>query len=201
MSKKYTILMAASFGYGGFCLLTYVLMVYSAVWGEEIAGLRLAQDLMFVSREVPGPAMNIEQIGINNSNYSIDNNHSVTFTPRRALRRQPDIIAIITSPNMLLLLIGGMISIANGLAIRHITREREVRKARAEVTQALLSPEEKQFIDELQKASGELTQRNLTEITGYSRVKTHRILQRLEAKKLVRKIANGQTNRIVLEKE
>jgi uncharacterized membrane protein len=55
-------------------------------------------------------------------------------------------------------------------------------------------------MEELKKAGGELTQKNLTEITGYSRVKTHRVIQKLEEKKIVRKIPNGQTNKIVLEK-
>jgi len=72
---------------------------------------------------------------------------------------------------------------------------------RAELTELLLSPDEKLIMEELKKAGGELTQKNLTEITGYSRVKTHRVIQKLEEKKIVRKIPNGQTNKIILEKE
>jgi len=80
--------------------------------------------------------------------------------------------------------------------------KKEVKKmTQLKLTEMLLSPEEKLIIEELTKAGGELTQKNLTEITGYSRVKTHRVIQKLEEKKIIKKIPNGQTNKIILEKE
>ena len=134
-----------------------------------------------------------------NETQSRRNNSS--FPRNTTFQRTIDPVEALTSPVMLFALIGGVICLTNGLAIRQLTHDKEIKKARAELTELLLNPDEKHVINELQKAGGELTQKNLTDLTGYNRVKTHRIIQRLEAKKIVRKIPNGQTNKIILEKE
>ncbi|MCK4492016.1 MAG: hypothetical protein KAU03_05290, partial [Candidatus Altiarchaeales archaeon] len=53
------------------------------------------------------------------------------FTPRRFARGDVDAISMMTSPLLLLILAGGLISIANGIAIRSLTHKREIKKVKA----------------------------------------------------------------------
>jgi|WetSurMetagenome_2_1015567.scaffolds.fasta_scaffold49268_2 hypothetical protein len=206
--------MVLSFIYGGFLLTSYSITLYSVFMKEELPG-PLG---IFVNEGVPGVHGGVR--GINDNNESLLQNVSsnnvssngvtdnVTDThrnnsnnQRQPFMRRVDPMEALLSPFMILYLIGGIICISNGLAIRQLTHEKEVKKMREDLTELLLNPEEKLIMSELKKAGGELTQKNLTEITGYSRVKTHRVIQKLEEKKIVRKIPNGQTNKIILEKE
>ena len=166
---------------------------------------------MFVNEGVPGVHGGIRQINNNtDQNVSTDRiTNNVTEEQRNnsfnqrnpGFLRRIDPMEAVLSPFMILYLVGGIICITSGLSIRQLTHEKEVKKMRMELTELLLSPEEKRIMEELKKSGGELTQKNITEITGYSRVKTHRVIQKLEEKKIVRKIPNGQTNKIILEKE
>jgi hypothetical protein len=210
MNRKYTFIMVLSFVYGGYLLTSYSITLYSVLMGEELAGpLRI-----FVNEGVPGVGEGYRQanqslIGGNTINVSSDqatdnvteNQGNNSFNSRHPFPRRADPWEAVLSPFMTLYLIGGIICVTNGLAIRQLTHEKEVKKMRTELTELLLGPEEKLIVNELTKAGGELTQKNLTELTGYSRVKTHRVIQKLEEKKIVRKIPNGQTNKIILEKE
>jgi hypothetical protein len=206
--------MVLSFVYGGFLLTSYSITLYSVFMKEELPG-PLG---IFVNEGVPGVHGGVRVINENNEtllqNVSSNNVSSngvadnVTDTrrnnsnnQRQPFMRRVDPMEALLSPFMILYLIGGIICISNGLAIRQLTHEKEVKKMREDLTELLLNPEEKLIMSELKKAGGELTQKNLTEITGYSRVKTHRVIQKLEEKKIVRKIPNGQTNKIILEKE
>lgn len=90
---------------------------------------------------------------------------------------------------------------ANGFVIRALTHEKEIKKVKSDMKSLFLIPEEKHLISELEKSGGELTQKELTDITGYSRVKVHRIIQKLESKKLIRKVPYGQTNKILITSE
>ena len=207
MNRKYTIIMVLSFIYGGFLLTTYVLTMYSVLMKEDVPGpfaLLVDQRVSSPRDQRMGPNSQ-ENTSLNVSstpetlNETTTRRANGTFPRATTYQRSIDPIEAVTSPFMLFALIGGIICITNGLAVRQLTHEKEIKKARAELTELLLNPEEKHVISELQKAGGELTQKNLTDLTGYSRVKTHRIIQRLESKKIVRKIPNGQTNKIMLE--
>ena len=214
MYRKYTLIMVLSFVYGGFLLTSYSITLYSVFMKEELPG-PLG---IFVNEGVPGVHGGIK--GVNENNRSTtqnisswndssnevtenetDNRRNNSFNQRQPFMRRVDPMEAILSPFMILYLLGGIICVSNGLAIRQLTHEKEIKKMRADLTELFLNPEEKRIMEELKKAGGELTQKNLTEITGYSRVKTHRVIQKLEEKKIVRKIPNGQTNKVILEKE
>ena len=200
--------MVLAFIYGGYLLTSYSITLYSVLMREEIP-----RPLdVFVNQEVPGIRNNSRGIITENISPNVTNNHETgnvtdnhrndSLNPRIPLfQRRIDPMEAILSPFMILSLLGGIICITSGLSIRQLTHEKEIKKARTELTELLLSTEEKLIIEELRKAGGEQTQKILTEITGYSRVKTHRIIQKLEEKKIVRKIPNGQTNKIILEKQ
>jgi uncharacterized membrane protein len=205
MNRKYTIIMVLSFIYGGFLLTTYALTMYSVLMKEDVPG----PFAFLVDQRVSGQrdlrfSQNEQNLSLNVSSAQETFNETTrrvngTFPRAATFQRSIDPMEALSSPFMLFALFGGIICISNGLAVRQLTHEKEIKKARAELTELLLNPEEKLVISELQKAGGELTQKNLTDLTGYSRVKTHRIIQRLETKKIVRKIPNGQTNKIMLE--
>jgi len=120
------------------------------------------------------------------------------FYPRRFGHEHINPVAMLTSPFLLFSLAGALISLANAIAIRSLTHEKEIKKVKTNMKSLFLTPEEKHLISELEKSGGELTQKELTSLTGYSRVKVHRILQKLESKKIIRKIPQGQTNRILI---
>jgi hypothetical protein len=214
MNWKYTLIMVLSFVYGGFLLTSYSITLYSVFMKEELPG-PLG---IFVNEGVPGVHGGARQangynetitqnvssnnVSSNEAAYNVtDNRRNNSFNQRSPFIRRVDPMEAVLSPFMILYLAGGIICITNGLAIRQLTHEKEIKKMRTELTELLLSPEEKLMMEELKKAGGELTQKNLTEITGYSRVKTHRVIQKLEEKKIIKKIPNGQTNKIILEKE
>lgn len=207
MNRIYSLIMLLSFIYGGFLLTSYILTLYSVFFREEVPG-PLG---IFIYEGVPGA-----RIPRGFPNNSINQNQSVSSQPvtynetrirsnntnlRPFFERRIDPMEAVMSPYMLLSLFGGIICITNGLAIRQLTHEKEIKKIKAKLEELYLSPEEKQIMEELNKASGELTQKNLTELTGFSRVKVHRIIHKLESKKLVRKIPNGQTNKIIIDTE
>lgn len=194
MKKRYNLLMTASFTYGGFLLLTYLLIAYSFIIREEpiiLQGGFITWRSEFSERPPPTP-QNYTDFGRNiSSNY--------TARRQRAYDWQP--IELLISPPMLILLFGGLLLIANGAAIRLLTHEKEVKRIKAELASIYLTAEEKNIINELEKANGNLTQKALTEATGYSRVKIHRLIKNLESKKILKKLPLGQTNQITLETE
>ncbi len=67
-----------------------------------------------------------------------------------------------------------------------------------ELKELYLNPEEKKVLSEIETSNGQLTQKELTDRTGYSRVKIHRILEKLETKKIIKRIPYGLTNKIIL---
>ncbi len=123
------------------------------------------------------------------------------FNPRRFGHEHISAIAMLTSPLLLFVLAGGLISIANGIAVRSLTHEREIKKVKADMKSPFLTPEEKQLISELERSGGELTQKELTDRTGYNRVKVHRVIQKLESKKIIQRIPYGQTNKVLLNSD
>jgi len=199
MKKAYTLLMALSFIYGGFLLASYCFMAYSMLWRGEVFGIPVFEG---------GPNMPVlageERVVLNNKSieeFELPENETYNLPKGFPRRKQVDSVKMLTSPFLILILLGGLISIANGIAIRTLTHEREVKQLKEKLKKLYLTPEEKNILDELESAKGESTQRELTENTGYSRVKTHRILQRLESKNIIQKVPYGQTNKIILTTE
>ena len=67
-----------------------------------------------------------------------------------------------------------------------------------DVARRLLESDERRFVDELVKAGGSLLQKELSWETGFSRVKTHRILVRLIGRGVVTSVKYYNTNKITL---
>jgi uncharacterized membrane protein len=194
MKKRYNLLMTASFTYGGFLLLTYLFIAYSVIIREEpitLQGGFITWRSEF-SEHPPPFAQNYTDFG---------RNTTFNYTARRPRDYDWQPAELLISPPMLILLAGGLLLIANGAAIRVLTHEKEVKKIKAELAAIYLSTEEKNVIHELEKANGTLTQKAITEATGYSRVKVHRLIKNLESKRIVKKLPGGQTNQIILETE
>lgn len=200
MKKAYTILMVLSFIYGGFLLATYCFMAYSVLWRGEVFGIPVFEG---------GPNMPVligeeERIILDNKSIEeiiILENETYNHTKGPLRHKQIDPLKMLTSPFLMFMLAGGLISIANGIAIRTLTHEKEVKQLKENLKKLYLTPEEKNIIDELESSKGEITQKELTERTGYSRVKTHRTLEKLESKKIIQRIPYGQTNKVILRTE
>jgi uncharacterized membrane protein len=94
----------------------------------------------------------------------------------------------------------GVMFILAGLSVFRLVRDEDIKSIRGELTDSLLLPEEKLVIAQLRKAGGEMTQKEITQSTGLSKVKVHRVLAKLEEKKVVRRHPYGMTNKIILEK-
>jgi len=177
--KKYNAVMILCFLIGGFSIIMYLIQAYSAVWGPEVLG----------------PVRDFRTD--NNFNRTLDANRSVeriAVNPARS-------IEFLASPFSLVLLFSGVASLLGGISIWSLTREKELRSTKEKITSMLLLPEERTIIEELKKSKGNITQSQLVKRTGLSKVKIHRIINRLAAKGIIKKYQYGLTNKIVLEKE
>jgi len=170
---KYSVVMILLFLVGGFSCVLYIFAGYSFVWGFETFSFL---------RPRPG-------------NASIDENRTLE---NRTIQPNPE--AILVSPFALFFLIEGILSIAGGISLWQLIREKELTTVKENISSLLLTPEEKAIIDELKKAGGKLNQNQLVKKTGLSKVKVHRALVKLEIRKVVKKYPYGLTNKIILEK-
>jgi len=190
---KYTVVMVLSFMFGGFLLVTYAFMAYSIIW--DTGGVPLAP---------------LEYRNETRNDFNMSDDHDrrqprevpgmPPFIPRRVLaRNNMNPLEILISPFMMFALVGGLISLAAAISIWTLTHKRALKKMKEDLKELYLTDEEKKVMAKLGESVEEMTQRELTERMRFSRVKTHRILQRLETKKLIRKIPCGQTYKIVVE--
>ncbi len=173
---KHSIVMIMLFLVGGFSLLLYVFQAYSAFWGLET--FTLARERWI-------------------DNNSLQLNRS--FVGERSME-PPRPEAGLTSPLSLMFLLVGITSTLGGVSIWRLTREKELKSAKEDISSLLLTPEEKVIIDELKKANGKINQNQLVRETGLSKVKVHRALVRLEMRTLLKRYPYGLTNKVVLEK-
>ena len=176
--KKYNAAMILCFLIGGFSIFLYIFQLYSAFWGFEIFG---AQRL---------PGNNLTEL-----------NRTIRAAENRSFGRIGNPITDLTSPFSFMLLLNGIVLILGGIAIWKLTREKEIGLVKEKLTSLLLLPEERIVIDELKKSKGEITQSQLVKRTGMSKVKIHRVVNRLAAKGIIKKYQYGLTNKIVLEKD
>jgi len=98
-----------------------------------------------------------------------------------------------------------IVSLLSGMALmrikeQHIVQEVE-KKAENEINEDVLLPEEKKIVEILEGNDDAMTQKELVSESKLSKVKIHRILKRLETKKVVKKFSYGMTNRIKLIKK
>ena len=177
--KRQHIVMWLALLYGGFAIILFGMDLYSMVWFGSAPFLSEGQ-----------------RISDRNETAPTDSNHMPAFE-----RPQMGFIRAISSPSSIMVLASGLISLAAGVTIWRITREKEIKKIRQEAADYLLLPDEKKVIDVLKHGNYALPQNKITKESGLSKVQVHRVLKRLEAKGLIEKHEYGLTNKIILKKE
>jgi len=170
--------------YGGFLLITYGAFCYSAIWQHEF---------LPIFPEAPR-----EQQGLNefNSTMNFTNASAVQARPRFRINEDP--LATVFSLQAIAVLLTGVLLLVNGYFLLNHLHAREHKEIKQFVTSSLLTDEEKKVYDELLKSGGEVTQKQLALNTGFSAVKTYRLIKRLENKKIVKSFPYGMTNKIIL---
>jgi uncharacterized membrane protein len=181
--KKYILVMILCFLFGGFSLIFYLLQVYSVIWHAD-----LVSEIIQERGNLSIPVLSTQPREGNISGFdrrppALENNSLLLF-----------------SPFSLILLFTGIISLIAGFSIWNLVREREIKSAKKKVLDALLLPEEKKVMDEIEKHGGSLRQNEISRNTGFSRVKVHRIVKNLEKKNLIIKQQYGMTNKIIIKK-
>ena len=111
-------------------------------------------------------------------------------------------VSIITGAGALISFLSGWVLMKTSHStIVHKVEEKKEEEKKKEIDSDILMPDEKTLIKILKEHEGSMTQKELVAESGLSKVKVHRVLKRLEAKKVVSKYEFGMTNRIRLEKE
>ena len=182
--RKYLAVMVLCFLLGGFSVIVYAIQAYSAFMGLDVYG-----SFREFRENTQGLQINQTELRTNRSNQL--GNRFIPFSPER----------FVTSPASFMLLFVGIVSIAGGMSIYNLVREKEIKSTKENLTSLLLTPEEKKIVDEIKKANGNITQSQLVLKTQLSKVKVHRIIARLESKGIIKKYQYGLTNKIVLEKD
>lgn len=116
------------------------------------------------------------------------------------------LIYLMSWVTMVLSFCSGIICLLCGIALHnhpkvHIEHKEEKKKESNEVDSDLLMPEEKKIVEILQNNDNSMTQTDLVKESGFTKVKIHRIVKRLEGKKILSKYSYGMTNRIKLERK
>jgi uncharacterized membrane protein len=90
--------------------------------------------------------------------------------------------------------------ILTGLYLIFFTKEKQLIKEEKELDLTGLSEEEKTLLEEIIKAEGTIFQSELTEKTGFNKVKITRILDKLEGKGKIERKRRGMTNVVILKR-
>jgi uncharacterized membrane protein len=172
--------------YGGFLVIAYVVFAYYAVWQHEFLPVFPTERGMrgFEARNISAPFLNAS-----------------VPPPQERLRIQGDPFAPVLSPATLGILFTGAVFLVNGYFLLKHLRRKENKETKRFVISSLLTEDEKTVYDELVKRDGEATQKQLSTLTGFSAVRTYRVLQRLESKKIIKSFPFGMTKKIVLKEE
>jgi uncharacterized membrane protein len=112
------------------------------------------------------------------------------------------LMLIVTGLGTLVSLLAGIVILKN--SNQQVVAEVEVKKEeekKNEVQEELLTEDEKKVVKCLEEHESVMSQKDLAKESKLSKVKVHRILKRLEAKKVISKYEFGMTNRIKLEKK
>jgi len=204
----------ASLVVGGFLVLSYAVLAYLALWQHEFflvtpnAGGRIiatsGNNTTAIATAFGSPVPG--DFRFNESRFNETGNASPRFPPgsredRLFVNMAVDPMSQVLSPIWLGILLMGVFFLYNGYALLTHTRKVERKETKKFVISSLLSGDEKLFYDQLLKSDGEATQKQLSSATGFSPVKTYRLVKRLEAKHIVKSFPFGMTNKIVLEEE
>jgi len=104
---------------------------------------------------------------------------------------------------------GAVLSLASGILLLRTSHQKFHESVKEKVEEEfqnsvqgdILLPDEKKLILILEKNNDSMTQSDLVRESALSKVKVHRVLKNLEAKKIVTKYDFGMTKRIRLEKK
>ena len=194
----------ASLVIGGFLVISYAVLAYFAIWQHEFFLLSSPLGARIVASSQNNTTL-WQAIGRPNGSRPNATAANSLIPPGPREEREPlfanvaiDPMSQVLSPIALGILLMGLFFLFNGYVILDHTRRAERRETRKFVISSLLTGDEKLFYDELVKSGGEATQKSLSVATGFSAVKTYRVLKRLENKKIVRAFPFGMTNKIVL---
>ncbi|MAG77982.1 hypothetical protein CL616_01315 [archaeon] len=98
-----------------------------------------------------------------------------------------------------------VVSLLSGIGLQKKSHKEVVKEVKEEennkVSEDLLTDDEKKIVNILKDNNKSMTQSDLTKESEMSKVKIHRVLKRLEGKKVVSKYSFGMTNRIRLERD
>src|SRR3989344_3874550 len=126
VKRKYFIVMVLCFLYGGFAIMASLFLVYSEVLRPE-----LSPDFVYVHAK-------------GDFNSFDRNSFAMPLEGQRIFERYPPrTAALVTSPIFAALLTSGLISLAAGLAIWNLTREKEIKAIKEQAADNLLLPDEK----------------------------------------------------------
>lgn len=171
MKGKYLIVMFLCFIIGGYLILNFMSQFYGS----------LARESMFESMNMSDRFNEFNQF------------NGTPFFPRGPMDRA-------FSPQMYIDLVAGFMFIVAGLTIWYLIREEEISLLKDQMADIFLLPEEKSILNEMKKAKGEITQKDLVSKTGLTKVKIHRMLNKLENKGIIKRIPYGMTKKIVIAK-
>ena len=186
--KALRILAYVSVVYGGFLLITYGAFCYSALWQREF---------LPIFPETPRQASGLNEASNTPPNFT-NATGAANFQERPRFRITEDPLAVAFSLQAIALLLTGIVFLVNGYFLLAHLKKKEHRDLKRFVTSSLLTDEEKAVYDDLVKSGGQATQKQLSLNTGFSPVKTYRLIKRLEAKKVVKSFPYGMTNKIIL---
>jgi len=80
------------------------------------------------------------------------------------------------------------------------TKEKSLKK-NSEILLRFLSPEEKKLVNALIESNGKVLQAEITRLPGMTKVKSHRVVQRLVDRGVIETVSLGKTNIVRFSKE
>jgi len=173
--------------YGGFLLIAYLVIAYSAFWRNEFIDLS------------PAPQQRVFNASAFTNNFT--HNGSMPFPSpngREGIRTNEPLSAVLSLPALAILLTG-IFLLANGITLLNHIRIKDRKETRHFVVSSLLTEDEKAVYDYLVSQRGEATQKQVASSLGLSPVKAFRVIHRLEGKKVLRTHPFGMTKKVKLE--
>jgi uncharacterized membrane protein len=179
-----------SLAFGSFLILTWLTEVYSLVWLDEFP------PLFQVPRARQANSLNSVAATTLPQNFLPAN-----FTEPAGIRRGDSLnaLAVVLSPSLMILFVSGIGFLLNGYYLWNSSRHAERAETKKATVSLLLTGEEKAAYDEIVKRPHGITQKELSVLAGFSPVKTHRVLARLEKKKLIKTYPFGMTKKIIAD--
>ena len=175
MKRRYTIISILCFIFGGYFILS---------------GIQEA----FIISEMPEVRLRINSSFNESFPGNITANYSNEQYPDRFLK-----IRGARFPKYIITIFGGFILILSGFSIFRLTKKKEIEHLREEMAGIFLLPDEKRVFDILKISGGEMTQKELVSKTGLSKVKIHRILNKLENNGIIKRYPYGMTKKIIID--